>query len=62
VQLSEPFEVVKGLRQGNALLPVLFNLVLENMIRRMQQRQIMEVNEIHTLLAYADDIILGDTK
>jgi len=63
-ELSESFEVVKGLRQGDALSPaVLFNLALESVIRRTSQRQPMEVNGNHTLLAYADDIIiLGDTK
>jgi len=33
------------------------------MIRSMPQRQIMKVNENHTPLAFADDIvIMGDTK
>jgi hypothetical protein len=45
------------------LLPVLFNLASKGVIRRMSQRQIIEVNRIHTLLAYMDDIIiLGNTK
>jgi len=62
-ELSNPFEVGKGLRQGDALSPVLFSLALESVLRRMPRRQTMELNENHTLLAYADDIIiLGDTK
>jgi hypothetical protein len=62
-ELSEPFEVMKGLRQGDALSPVLFNLALESVIRRTSQRQLMEVNGNYTLLAYVDDIIiLSDTK
>jgi hypothetical protein len=62
-ELSESFEVVKGLKKGDALSPVLFNFSLESVIRRTSQRQPMEVNGNHTLLAYADDIIiLDDTK
>lgn len=62
-ELSKSFEVVKGLGQGDALLPVLFNLVLENVMRRMPQRQTIKVNGNRTLLVYVDDIlILGDTK
>jgi hypothetical protein len=62
-ELSDPFEVGKGLRQGDVLSPVLFNLALESVLRRMPRRQIMELKENHTILAYADDIIiLGDTK
>jgi hypothetical protein len=44
-ELLDPFEVSKGLRQGDALSLVLFNLALESVIRRMPQRQTMEVNE-----------------
>lgn len=62
-ELSDPFEVGKRLRQGDALSPVLFNLALESVLRRMPRRQTIELNENHTLLAYVDDkIILGDTK
>jgi hypothetical protein len=62
-ELSESFEVVKGLRQDDALSLVLLNLALESVIRRISQRQPMEVNGNHTLLTYACDIIiLGDTN
>lgn len=58
-ELSDSFELDKGLRQGDALSPVL----LISVMRRMSQQQIMEVNEYHTLLACANDIIImGDTK
>jgi len=53
-ELSDPFEVGKRLRQGDALSPVLFNLTLESVLKRMPRRQTMELNENHTLLAYAE--------
>lgn len=34
-ELSDPFEFGKGLRQGDALSLVLFNLALESVITRM---------------------------
>jgi len=42
---------------------VLFNLALEKVVRYIPDPKEMEVIETHTLLAYADDIILlGETK
>lgn len=56
VELSNSFEFGKGLRQGNALLSMLFNLALKNVIRRILQRQTMKVNGNNILLACTDDI------
>jgi len=62
-EISEPFIVKNGLRQGDALTPVLFNLALEENIRSVPRGQRMEVNEGYTCLAYADDLVLlGDTR
>jgi len=56
--LSESFEVRAGLRQGDALSPILFNLALEKVIRSLPARQNMEILEQNTILAYADDIVI----
>jgi len=59
--LSDMFSIRDGLKQGEALSPLLFNFALECAIRRIQVIQDgLKLNGTRHLLVYADDInILG---
>jgi hypothetical protein len=60
--LSDSSPIQNGLKQADALSPLLSNFALEHAIRKVQENQVgLKLNWTHQLLAYLDDVILlGD--
>jgi hypothetical protein len=53
------FPIRNGLKEGDALLPLLFNFDLEYAIKKVQVNQdVLKLNGTHQLLAYAYDVII----
>jgi hypothetical protein len=55
--MSDIFPIKNGLKQGEALLPLLFNSALEYVIKRVQVNQKgLKLNGKHKLLVYVYDV------
>ena len=60
--MSSGFPIEKGMKQGDALSTLLFNVALEYAIRKVQENNLaLDMKGTHQVLAYADDVnLIGD--
>jgi hypothetical protein len=60
--LSDEFPLRSGVKQRDALSPLLFNFAVEYAIRKVEENQVgLKLNGTHRPLTYADDAnLLGD--
>jgi hypothetical protein len=60
--LSNTFLIRNGLKQGDVLSPLLFNVALEYAIRKVRENRVgLKLSGSHRMLVYAGDLdLLGD--
>lgn len=53
--VSSPFMIDNGFKRGDAMFPVLFNIALDRVIRKIPRTETLNRDGENILIAYADD-------
>lgn len=62
-QLSSPFLVNTGVRQGDGTSPILFNIALEEALKRVKASNLgIHIGKTVNILAFADDVVIMAEK
>ncbi|CAK9816214.1 Retrovirus-related Pol polyprotein from type-1 retrotransposable element R2 (Fragment) [Anthophora plagiata] len=57
---SEPLQIKRGVKQGDPMSGFLFNLTIDNLLRKLNQRNGLKIGESNVVaLAFADDIVIA---
>jgi hypothetical protein len=60
--LSDKFPIQDGLKNGDALSPLLFSVASKYAVTKVQENEVdLELNGTHQLLVYADGNLLGNS-
>lgn len=60
---SDAFETKSGVKRGDSLSPIIFNLALHYALQEIDKEKVTMGIDNFQILAYADDIaIMGETK
>ncbi|VVC43345.1 Reverse transcriptase domain [Cinara cedri] len=57
-EIPSSFIINSGLKQSNAMSPVLFNMALTSIIKKLLQTETLNHEEGNFLLVYANDIVI----
>jgi len=58
-EMSEDFGVDTGVRQGDGLSPILFNLALETALQQVKKSDVgIKIGKTINILAFADDVVI----
>ena len=56
---SDSFNIQRGLKQGDGLLNLFLNFVLEDVVRNTQDKIVLSINRMMQFIVFADDVIIS---